>query len=240
MFILVIKFSDQFAHEKMYYKPKHESFNPENVSNNIAIVTIATGGYSAHELISSLRNEGRWNKNIYLFADNCTTHEENVIELKKFGNYKSIDSKLFKMDILLNTTEDYILYLDSDIIALRSVYDLLKRIGPWKEICDVYLSSNMWYSSKNFIWNSGVILAKRNKSEKFLNLWKNTIKNKNYQKTRDRSALRMVIESGEVNACLLSKNTVKYTADISGNLRSIKPPIFQHFVTRKTNVKKCY
>ena len=30
--------------------------------NNTAIITIATGGYNANSLVSSLRNKGKWNK----------------------------------------------------------------------------------------------------------------------------------------------------------------------------------
>ena len=238
--ILIVKYSDQFAYQNNYNVPMYHNAYLENDYENVAIATIATGGYSAHNLITSLRKTGKWDKNIYVYTDFCSPNETNVIELKNKGHFRSINSKLFKMDILKNTTEDYILYLDSDIKTLDTIDNFFQRIGPWKNICDVYLAPNMWYSTKKFIWNGGVIFAKRYRSEKFLNLWKKTIQDTNYRKLRDRSALKYVIESGDVNVCLMKNNIVKYAADISGNLDpNHKNPIFSHYVTRKTNVNKC-
>ena len=68
---------------------------------NTGIVTIATGGYSANNLIYSLRNNGRWKKNIYIYSDPCTPIINNTISinLPEITN-SSLASKSLKMDIL--------------------------------------------------------------------------------------------------------------------------------------------
>ena len=68
--------------------------------NDVGIITIATGGYSAHNLVETLRTNGNWHKNIYMYSDPCTPIENNTKILKINEVVKTpIQSKLYKMEI---------------------------------------------------------------------------------------------------------------------------------------------
>ena len=54
-----------------------------NLYQNTGIITIATGGYNANNLIYSLRNIGKWRKNIYIYSDPCTPRINNTISSAK-------------------------------------------------------------------------------------------------------------------------------------------------------------
>ena len=207
--------------------------------NNVGIITIATGGYSAHKLVETLRTNGNWHKNIYIYSDPCTPIENNTKILKINEVVKTpIQSKLYKMEILKNTTEEYILFLDSDIYVNRPINDLFRIIGLWKKDCDAYMTYDIWYSKK-FMVNGGLILVKRNKSEKFLMMWKNAILNKNYTKKKDQPALKYLIDNKFVNVCMIPNNIVYYVPDNVGKLYTQNKAIFHHYLSLKTNTKKC-
>tara|TARA_B100000900_G_C20001473_1_gene481978 strand:- start:83 stop:370 length:288 start_codon:yes stop_codon:yes gene_type:complete len=95
----------------------------------------------------------------------------------------------------------------------------------------------MWYSNK-FTYNGGIILVKRNHSEQFLQLWKNTIDASSYQGQKDQPGLKEIIDNHRVSVCFLPQETIQYLPDASGYLR--KPQvIFKHAMRLKKNRHSC-
>ena len=209
-----------------------------NYYHSFSIITIATNGYNAHDLVTSLRIQGEWDKNIYIFEDICTPIEKNVNHLKIPNRvYNSIESKKYKTKILQNTSEEFVLFLDSDIIVNKPIKYFLNNIGAWNPECDIYMPKDLWYSGK-YIWNSGIIFAKRNKSEKLLHLWYKKLST-NYTKNKDQPALKSVLINNLFNVCEIPDYVVYYLPDISSRLRKIDTPIFTHYLKYKVNKEKC-
>ena len=210
-----------------------------NLYQNTGIITIATGGYNANNLIYSLRNIGKWRKNIYIYSDPCTPRINNTIsiDLPKITD-SPLESKSFKMDILKNTTEDYILFLDSDIKVDRSINNFFKKIKKWNESCDAYMPHDIWYSKK-FIFNSGIIFVKRNRSEYFLDYWQKIILDKNYKGNKDQPGLKMIIDKDIINMCLIPDELVYYLPDTTSKIKGITTSVFKHYLKYKNNFQEC-
>ena len=206
---------------------------------NTGIVTIATGGYNANDLVKSLRKNGNWDRNIYIYSDPCTPQVNNTIALKipKITT-SQLESKIHKTSILKNTTEKYILFLDSDIKINRPLDIFFKKIKKYNNNCDAYMPHDMWYSKK-FIFNAGIILVKRNKSEYFLNKWKNIILSDNYKGNKDQPALKFLIDNNIIKMCLIPDKLVYYKTDTLNKLRESTSSVFTHYLKLKSNFKKC-
>ena len=142
------------------------------------------------------------------------------------------------MDILKNTTEKYVLFLDSDIVVKKDIDKFFQSIGVWKEECDAYMPHDIWYSKK-FKINGGIIFAKRGKSERFLKLWKENILDKNYRHNKDQPALKRIVEDKLVNICMIDNDKIGYLPDGTGRLRTVRTEIFQHALKYKINKNKC-
>jgi hypothetical protein len=210
------------------------------LEKNTGIITIATGGYNANNLIRTLKKKGRWKRNIYIYSDPCTPEINNTIILKQKNVTRSpLESKILKMNILKNTTEDYILFLDSDIKVNKPVINFFSQIEEWNESCDVYMPHDMWYSKK-FTYNAGIIFVKRNKSERFLNLWKNKILEKSYKGNKDQPALKFIIDNKLAKMCLIPDNLVYYLPDTLHKVSKFNTPLFTHYLKYKNNFNKCH
>lgn len=209
----------------------------DSIIKNTDIITIATGGYSAHSLVKSLRRTGQWKSNIYVVSDNCTTPIKNTFNIRVPRTFTPLESKVHKMNILNYTNSDYVLFLDSDIKIVSNLHYFFSRILFWNSNCHVYLGHDMWYSNK-FTYNGGIILVKRNHSEQFLQLWKNTIDARSYQGQKDQPGLKEIIDNHHVSVCSLPQETIQYLPDASGYLR--KPQvIFKHAMRLKRNRHSC-
>ena len=210
-----------------------------NLYEKSAIITIATGGYNANDLVKSLKGNGKWDKNIYIISDQCTPKIENTIQLEISSiTRSSLESKKYKMKILNKTSEDYILFLDSDIKVNLPIYKFFDRIGQYDNNCDAYMPHDVHYSKKYTI-NSGIIFVKRNKSEMLLKQWEKLILNKNYIGEKDQPALKKLIDDKIVNICVIPDDIVYYAPDIFHKLRGFTTAIFTHYLKFKTNFNKC-
>lgn len=209
----------------------------DTLIKNTDIVTLATGGYSAHLLVKSLRRKGQWKSDIYVVSDNCTTPIRNTYNIQVSKTSTPLESKVNKMSILKYTTKDYVLFLDSDIEVVNNLNYFFSRISVWDPSCQVYLGHDMWYSNK-FTYNGGIILVKRDHSERFLQLWKNTIEAQSYLGQKDQPGLKEIIDNHQVSVCSLPQETIQYLPDSSGYLR--KPQvIFKHAMRLKKNRHSC-
>lgn len=240
LFIIPCIFIDNFYDKDSYLDIDN---NIDTMINNeysdVGIISIATGGYNVHDLSTSLYENGMWRKKLYVYSDSCTPIENNTHSLKiKELVTSSLHSKLYKMDVLKNTTEKYVLFLDSDIYVNKPIIELFKKIGKWKNTCDAYMTYDLWYSTK-FIVNGGIFLVKRGTSEKFLYMWKKLILDKNYNKNKDQPALKYLINNGLINVCMIPNDVVYYLPDKSTHFYKYKNAIFHHSLKFKKNVKKC-
>ena len=207
--------------------------------NNTAIITIATGGYNANSLVSSLRNKGKWNKNIYIFSDPCTPKINNTVEIRLPKITKTpLESKILKMEILNYTSEDFVLFLDSDIVLNKPITYFFNKINIFDNNCDAYMPHDMWYSKK-FKINGGIIFVKRNKSNYFLQIWKDTILNRNYKGNKDQPALKKLIEDKLINICIIHDSLIFYAPDTTNKYREISTAVFTHYLKFKNNYNKC-
>ena len=225
----------------IYIKNSNDERMKEEINSyykDTSVITIATGGYNAHNLVNSLRTEGKWKKNIYIVEDSCTKPEADTIGIHVNNTSNSLESKLYKMDILEKTKEEYVLFLDSDITVRKPIIEFLKSIGKWRNECDAYMPYDLWYSKK-FIINGGIIFAKKGKSELFLKQWKERILDKNYFHKKDQPALKYLVEEKKVKICMIENDKIGYLPDGTGRLRTIRTEIFSHALNKKTNVNKC-
>ena len=53
----------------------------ESLNDKTDIITIATGGYEAHKLVSSLHHRGKWKSPPYVVSDNCTFPLKNTFNI---------------------------------------------------------------------------------------------------------------------------------------------------------------
>ena len=225
LIILFVKIALAFCHDKLL--------------ENTGIITIATGGYNANDLTKSLRKNGKWTGNIYIYSDKCAPKINDTVTFEVPEITRSpLESKIFKMNILNETKEEYILFLDSDIKVNKPMVSFFSQLEKFKDSCDAYMPHDMWYSKK-FKFNAGIIYVKRNKSENFLNLWKKYILNKSYKGNKDQPALKYIIENNLANICLIPDNLVYYLPDTLHKVSEFKSPLFTHYLKYKKNFKKC-
>ena len=209
-------------------------------NNNTSIITIATGGYSANNLVKSLRTNGKWKKKIYVITDSCTPKIRNTISIKIPNITKTpLQAKRYKMDILKNTLEQYVLFLDSDIKINYNLNYFFRKIKSYDNNCDAYMPHDVHYSKK-FIFNSGIILVKRYRSEYFLKIWKDFILDVNYEGNKDQPALHKLVGNNLIKICLIPDSLIYYAPDVLHKSREHSSAIFTHYLKLKSNVKKCF
>lgn len=205
-----------------------------------AIVTIATGGYRADQLVGSLRDpqRGNWQGKIYLYSDECappvpTTRRLNVTRAGR------LRAKQLKMRILndTDTAFEYLLFLDSDIEVTGSMDIFFDTMPAWDDACDVYMPHDVWYSN-NFVYNAGTFLLRRSKSEQMMKLWYDRTTSKEYMGNKDQPAIAQLIASGDIRVCTLPDRLVHYSTDVF-NRWSAHTALFTHYLTKKTNVHRC-
>lgn len=210
-----------------------------NLYQNTGIITIATGGYNANDLIKSLIKNGKWEKDIYIVSDKCTPKTEKTIPIEiPSVTHTPLESKKYKMKILNKTVEDYVLFLDSDIKINMPILKFFEKIGEYNDKCDAYMPHDVHYSKK-FTINAGIIFVKRNKSEYFLNQWEKSILDKNYIGEKDQPALKKLIEDKVVNICLIPDDVIYYAPDVFHKLRGYTTAVFTHYLRLKSNFNKC-
>ena len=104
--------SEKILNQNLEIDNKLNSYINYNYEH-IGIITIATGGYDATDLVKSIRVNGKWINNVYVYTDTCTSSPNNTIIIESPNVRRSLDSKILKTQILKDTVEKYILYLDS-------------------------------------------------------------------------------------------------------------------------------
>ena len=86
---------------------------------------------------------------------------------------------------------------------------------------------DIWYSKK-FIFNSGIIFVKRARSEYFLDYWQKIILDKNYKGNKDQPGLKMIIDKGIINMCVIPDELVYYLPDTTSKIKGITTSVFKH------------
>mmetsp|Transcript_16847 Transcript_16847/g.21884 ORF Transcript_16847/g.21884 Transcript_16847/m.21884 type:complete len:351 (+) Transcript_16847:238-1290(+) len=205
-----------------------------------AVVTIATGKYSAMRLVSGLREVGEYKKPIYVITDH-----KNVSDISHYGatpvyvdqnqpvfeteearfaweNSKLTKVKWYKTQIFNIVPEKAniktILFLDADVIInskLRNFEKLTSNYLEEDSICVAYFFHERIYSPDNF--NSGTGFFMREKSKPLLEAWSKEILSGKY--VRDQLALDTTLkENPDIKACGLPYYMNFYTTDSLTNI----------------------
>lgn len=203
-------------------------------------MTIATGGYRADALVTSLRDvhRGDWRGPVYVYSDGCAppipmTQQINVSHATR------LHAKRLKMHVLEDTSPQfkYVLFLDSDIQLSRPIQLFFDAMPPWEDTCDAYMPHDVWYSNR-FVYNAGMIVLRRTTSERFLQAWLNATESSEYVGNKDQPALAALIESGAATICTLPDKLLHYSTSVLSRW-SAYTSVFTHYLTKKTNVRQC-
>jgi len=224
-----------------------------------SIITVATGGYDATLLATSVRNQGRFQNSVLIISDDPNydargNFDAEVIHVDKPRDsldavslktkvFEIIDSAFAKQESSQKLTilNNHLLYLDADIQVNSDIYDFLYEVGVWDPKCSIYAIPERWYAAST--WNTGTMLLDRFHSAKFLREWNNIIVS-NYhfirkgQKvySKDQWALMKLITEDATNqyeVCPLP-NSVSFAADfMTRYVWGVYDSTFTHFTSSK-------
>jgi len=180
------------------------------------IVTIATNGHSAKDLVQSIRTKGQFFGEIYVIGDECSDQIDDTtikfiqVEDLQDGFYKDdtnknskqLKQKLFKLiDEYQDKHSDkshkkveQILYLDSDVDVNAPLSSFIASIGDWDIHCNAYMFRERWYTRSAY--STVILFLDREHSSKFLNGWGKVISN-HPEFPRDHLALSLFLARDE-------------------------------------------
>lgn len=140
--------------------------NTTNILKTSSIVSASNGRINTNNTLEiSLRNKGKWNG---------TFHIELITDQPENAFYSSRKAKLSSFDTMFSLGFSRVLYVDGDIIVLKSIMDstlapyLDTSSGIWDKKCDIYVQRP---SSSPYILNGGVIIGDKKRSKHIIHKW---------------------------------------------------------------------
>ena len=201
-------------------------------SNSVdAVVTIATGKYSATRLISTLRKAGRFDRPIYVVTDDPDVVEshgaipllvhdfepsfESDEKRANWENSKIAKVKWYKTQIfnMLPEESNTVLFLDADVEIHKSLAPFEIKVASYKETltstkCTSYCFKERLDSEDSY--NSGTCVYFRDASSELLHEWGREILTGAH--IRDQLALDATLKRTGLKMCNLPSKMHYYTA----------------------------
>ena len=196
-----------------------------------AVVTIATGKYSAARLISTLRNAGRFDRPIYVVTDNPDevlkrggvplhlhdwepTFESDELRAK-WENSKIAKVKWYKTQFFNMVPEDTntVLFLDADVEINKPLTPFQMKVATYNADLDTTKCTSYCFKERlNTVdsHNSGTCVYFRGASSELLDQWSSEILTGAH--IRDQLALDATLKKTGLKMCDLPSKMHYYTA----------------------------